>query len=208
MQEKHGAKSRRGWRKLHLAVDADSGLIVAHTLTDQDDDDPSQVTPLLAQIDGEIAKVTAEGAYDGAPTYQTIAQHGAGIVTVIPPRSTAVRSCAHGPPTQRDHHLETIGAQCRLAWQAATGYGRRARVETSMGHYKELIGPSLRARESTSSTHCPSPPEKAARHSRPPRPIIKPDGSPYNSCMRHRPPFESFRRLRSNPSSLQVSRLR
>jgi len=30
LEEKHGARSRRGWRKLHLAPDADSGEIVAH----------------------------------------------------------------------------------------------------------------------------------------------------------------------------------
>src|SRR4051812_14401132 len=46
---KHGAKSRRKWRKLHLAVDAENGMIAAQTLTDQDDDDPSQVAPLLDQ---------------------------------------------------------------------------------------------------------------------------------------------------------------
>jgi hypothetical protein len=51
-------------------------MIVAQTLTDQDVDDPSQVAPLLDQIDGQIARVTAVGAYDGAPTYQTIATHG------------------------------------------------------------------------------------------------------------------------------------
>ena len=147
LQQKHGAKSRRGWRKLHLAVDADSGLIVAHTLTDQDADDPSQVEPLLGQINGGIAKVIADGAYDGAPTYLTIAQHGDGIEIVIPPRSTAVRRCGHGPPTQRDRHLEVIGAQGRLAWQAAAGYGKRARVETAMGRYKAIIGARLRARD-------------------------------------------------------------
>ena len=55
LEAKHGAKSRRKWRKLHLAVDA-------ATLTDQDADDPSQVAPLLDQIDGRIARVTADGA--------------------------------------------------------------------------------------------------------------------------------------------------
>jgi hypothetical protein len=30
--------------------------------------------------------VTADGAYDGAPTYQTIAAHGVEIEVVIPPR--------------------------------------------------------------------------------------------------------------------------
>jgi hypothetical protein len=47
LEAKHGAKSRRKWRKLHLAVDGASGMIVAQTLTDQDADDPSQVGPLL-----------------------------------------------------------------------------------------------------------------------------------------------------------------
>jgi hypothetical protein len=109
----HGVKPRRTWRKLHLAVDAASGMIVAQTLTDQDADDPSQVAPLLDQIDGQITRVTADGAYDGAPTYQTIATHGDDIEVVIPPRSTAVPRGAvpsgeEAAPTQRDRHLAMI----------------------------------------------------------------------------------------------------
>jgi hypothetical protein len=146
LEAKHGAKSRRKWRKLHLAVDADSGMIVAQTLTDQDADDPSQVAPLLDQIGGPIARVMADGAYDGAPTYRTIAAHGDDIEVVIPPRSTAVPGGEPGPPTQRDRHLKMITDQGRLAWQAATGYGQRSLVETTMGRYKSLIGPRLRAR--------------------------------------------------------------
>src|SRR5450631_3565889 len=73
LEAKHGMKSRRKWRKLHLAVDAASGMIVAQTLTDQNADDPSQAAPLLDQIGGPIVRVTADAAYDGAPTYQTIA---------------------------------------------------------------------------------------------------------------------------------------
>src|SRR6202166_2174966 len=82
LEAKHGAKSRRKWRKLHLAVDADSGVIVAQTLTDQDADDPSQVAPLLDQIGGPFTRMTADGAYDGTPSYQTIAAHGDGIKVV------------------------------------------------------------------------------------------------------------------------------
>ena len=62
LEAKHGAKSRRTWRKLHLAVDAVNGMIVAQTLTDQDADDPSQVGPLLDQIDDPIIQVMADGA--------------------------------------------------------------------------------------------------------------------------------------------------
>jgi transposase len=120
LEAKHGAKSRRKWRKLHLAVDAANGMIVAQTLTDQDTDDPSQVRPRLDQIDDPIIQVTVDGAYDGAPTYQTIAAYGDGTEVVIPPRSTAVPSGEPGPPTQRDRHLAMIAEQGRLAWQTAT----------------------------------------------------------------------------------------
>jgi hypothetical protein len=148
LEAKHGAKSRRTWRKLHLAVDAATGIIVAQTLTDQDADDPSQVGPLLDQIDDPIIQVTVDGAYDGAPTYQTIAAHDDEIKMVISPRTTAVPSGEPGPPTQRDRHLAMIADQGRLAWQATTGYSysRRSLVETTMGRYKALIGPRLRAR--------------------------------------------------------------
>ena len=121
-------------------------MIVAQTLTDQDAGDPSQVDPLLDQIDEPIGRVTADGAYDGSPTYQTIAAHSDGIEVVIPPRSTAVPSAELDRPTQRDRHLAMITEQGRLAWQVATGYGQRSLVETTMGRYKTLIGPRLRAR--------------------------------------------------------------
>jgi len=146
LEAKHGAKSRRKWRKLHLAVDAGSGMIVAQMLTDQDADDPSQVAPLLNQIECRIVRVTADGAYDGAPTYDTIAAHGDDIEIVIPPRSTAVLSGEQSPLEQRDRHLEMITEKGRLAWQKATDYGQRSLVGTTMGRYKALIGPRLRAR--------------------------------------------------------------
>jgi hypothetical protein len=148
LEAKHGAKSRRQWRKLHLAVDASSGMIVAQTLTDQDANDPSQVAPLIDQIDGRIVLVTADGAYDDAPTYQTIAAHGDGVDVVIPPRSTAVPSADPVSPTQRDRHLAMITERGRLAWQVATDYGQRALIETTMRRYKALIGPRKRARGS------------------------------------------------------------
>ena len=89
LQEKHGQKSRRSWRKLHLAVDASTGYIEASVLTDQDVDDPSQVGPLLDQIEQKVASVTADGAYDGEPTYERIARRDTQIDVIIPPRVTA-----------------------------------------------------------------------------------------------------------------------
>lgn len=36
LEQKHGARSRRSWRKLHLALDGDNGEIIAHALTGRD----------------------------------------------------------------------------------------------------------------------------------------------------------------------------
>jgi hypothetical protein len=67
--EKHG-RARRSWRKLHLAVDADTGEIVASVLTSKEAGDAGQVPVLLEQVEGEIASVMADGAYDGEPVYR------------------------------------------------------------------------------------------------------------------------------------------
>lgn len=149
LEQKHGARSRRNLRKLHLAVDAKTGAIIAHGPTDQKTDDPSQVAPLLDQIDGEIDQFTADGAYDGKPTYRSILQHSATANIVIPPRSTAVKSGDTGPPGQRDKHIAAIASDGRLKWQAATGYGKRGAERNS---HRTIQGADRTAPASTLSS--------------------------------------------------------
>ena len=146
LEEKHGARSRRGWRKLHLALDADSGEIVAHVMTDQDTGDASQVDPLLDQIAVPIGQFTADGAYDGKPTYDAVTSHSVGAMVVIPPRANAVERSDTEPSNQRDRHIAAITTDGRMTWQAVTGYGKRSLVETAIGRYKAIIGRRLRAR--------------------------------------------------------------
>src|SRR5215217_6450195 len=67
--EKYGTKTRRSWKKLHLGVDANTGQIVAATLTGPDADDAAQVGPLLDQMAGAVASVTGDGAYDQDGVY-------------------------------------------------------------------------------------------------------------------------------------------
>jgi len=131
LEAKHSVKSRRTWRKLHLAVDADSGMIVAQTPTDEHTDDASQVDPLLTQIEEEIEKIIADGVYDIAPTFQTVAQHGCDIEVVIPLRKTAFPGTSSCSPNQRDRQLEKINKEGWLAWQAASGYEKRVLYETN-----------------------------------------------------------------------------
>ena len=83
---KHG-RLRRRWLKLHLGVDAGTGEIAAHVLTDGDADNAVQAPALLRQCEGILASVTADGAYDRDPVYQAAAARQAGPPpkVVVPP---------------------------------------------------------------------------------------------------------------------------
>src|SRR6202041_202869 len=65
LDQKHGIRSRRRWRKLHLGIDADTQEIVAVELTPDDVGDITEVPHLLDQIEVDVASMTADGAYDG-----------------------------------------------------------------------------------------------------------------------------------------------
>src|SRR5215218_9228906 len=145
--EKHGTKRRRSWRKMHLGVDADTGRIVAATLTDRDEDDATQVGPLLDQVAEPVASVTADGAFDQDRVSADVAERHPDADVIVPPRSTAVPSAtAETVPTQRDRHVQLIAEKGRMGWQKATGYNARARAEAAISRYKRVIGDGLHAR--------------------------------------------------------------
>jgi hypothetical protein len=144
--EKHGTRTRRAWRKMHLGVDAETGRIVAATLTDRDVDDASQVGPLLDQVDGQIDSFTGDGAYDQDGVYASVAERHPDAAIIVPPRATAVPSrTAETAPTQRDRHLQLIAEKGRMGWQTASGYNNRARAEATIGRFKQVIGDGLRS---------------------------------------------------------------
>jgi hypothetical protein len=144
--EKHGSKRRRGWRKLHLATDADTGRIVAAVLTDKDADDGTQVGALLEQVEGPVTSFTGDGAYDRDDVYTEVAARHPEAAVVVPPRASAVPSdAAETAPTQRDRHLRCIAERGRMGWQRASGYNDRALVEADISRWKRVIGDGLRS---------------------------------------------------------------
>jgi hypothetical protein len=145
--EKHGAKIRRSWRKLHIGLDADTGQIVAAALTAKEIDDGAEIGPLLDQVPGPLASFTADGAYDQEGVCAVVAGHSPDAAIIVPPRSTAVPSeTAETAPTQRDRHLQSIAKHGRAAWQTTCGYTKRARIEAAIGRFKQVIGDGLRSR--------------------------------------------------------------
>jgi len=145
--EKHGTKTRRSWRKLHIGLDADTGQIVAAALTAKEVDDGAEVGPLLDQVAGPVASFTADGAYDQESVSNAVVERHPKAAIIVPPRSTAVPSeTAATAPTQRDRHLQSIAEHGRAAWQKTSGYTKRARAEAAIGRFKQVIGDGLRSR--------------------------------------------------------------
>ena len=134
--EKHGTRTRRTWRKLHLGVDAETGRIVASALTSKEIDDGVVVSPLLDQLTGSLSSFTADGAYDQDGVYADVAGRHPDAAVIVPPRRTAVLSDeAATAPTQRDRHLQCIAEKGRMAWQKrpATTAAPRSRRRSGDG---------------------------------------------------------------------------
>ena len=80
----HGASKRRTWRKLHLAVDAESHELQAVMLGEAGLDDAEVVAPLLEQVENPIDRAAGDGAYDRQEVYDAL--EGRSARAVVPPR--------------------------------------------------------------------------------------------------------------------------
>lgn len=144
-EEKHGKGRRKQWRKLHLAIDEETLEIVATTLTSSTTNDPSQVMPLIDQVESKIDTIKADGAYDKDPLRQKL--NNLNIDSIFPPRSDAVLSKNHQhDPAPRDKAIQRIKKDGREIWEYASGYSKRNLVENTMFRYKNIISSTLRSR--------------------------------------------------------------
>ncbi len=147
---KHGEKKCRRWKKLHIGVNA-QGQIVASTVTESHEQDPSQVPALLPQVKGKIGRFIGDGIYDQQPVYAAVEGHSPGARVIIPPRKDAVPSpTARSSPTQRDQHISAIERDGRFAWKRTSGYYDQARAENAFSRYKRTFGGGLRAKRDAS----------------------------------------------------------
>lgn len=143
---------RRPWRKLHIAVDRESGDVTACELTSNANHDSVLVAKLLNHNDRGLASFSADRAYDSEGVYDAIGAHavhrGRAMPRVlIPPRKGALR--VRKPPAsmrQRNRNLSAIKRRGRRLWHKASGYSRRSRVENVNYRYKATFGPAMRAR--------------------------------------------------------------
>ncbi|KVZ78549.1 transposase [Burkholderia ubonensis] len=140
----HGYSKRRTWRKVHLALDANTSQVRAALMTHQDVADGDVLAELLEQIptDEGLDTVSGDGACDSKPCDAAIAARGA--TPSIPPRDGAVHWKATVPGAAwRNEAVDTIARLGCRDWKKGCGYHRRPLAENAMYRFKTLTGPCL-----------------------------------------------------------------
>lgn len=113
---KHGTRQRKIWRKLHIGV-TDDGNIIAGEVTNLRESDIATVPRLLNQVNNEIDKVVADGAY-----------YKRRMMDYISCRPNAGEARFIGPPKNGNQN-----------------YGNRLKVEETFSRYKRIIGNKFKA---------------------------------------------------------------
>lgn len=138
---KHGKERRRVWRKLHLAVDAQTHAIVAAEISLETVGDNEVLPTLLNRLRRKIEQVSADGAYDTKECHALLKKKGAWAT--IPPRKNAAL-WEEGHP--RNEAVKALKAGELKEWKRASGYHQRSKAETAMYRFKQLISSKLSLR--------------------------------------------------------------
>jgi len=134
---------RRGYLKIHIAVDVKRKRILALEVTDEKVGDERMLQPLVEEASkkAKIAKAIGDGAYDTRSSFRYLAEKG--IDPVIKVRRDASSRAGGCVPRK-------LVAQEYLrnpeAWKRRHGYGQRWMVETVFSSFKRTFGEYVSAK--------------------------------------------------------------
>jgi len=143
----HGYSKHRTWRKIHIALNPEDGIIHAAEMTTNGIDDAAMVKPVLEKIKGKVKKFGGDGAYDKTKVYDTLEKEK--IKPIIPPMKNARigrHGNSRGKTKPRDRAIRYIRRHGRKKWKKSSLYHRRSLAETTMFRYKTILGDKLQSR--------------------------------------------------------------
>lgn len=99
----------RNRRKLHIAVDALTGEIIASDLTSKNATDASRVTALTKQLERPLSSVCADGAYETEGVYKSVENHtkDRSPRVLIPPKKNAQVRRATSTTRERNRNIRS-----------------------------------------------------------------------------------------------------
>lgn len=138
------------WRKLHVAINVETGEILEGKYTKSTVNDCVELPSLLEAIEEDITAVCGDMAYDSVDCRKAIKQSGAR--QLIPPKRTArissknrnIKKEDREKLQERDEAINYINynsingdkSLARKSWKEKSGYHARSLVETTMWQIK------------------------------------------------------------------------
>jgi len=141
---RHKWKVKRGYLKIHIAVDVKRKKILALEVTDEKVGDGRMLQPLVEEASrkSKIAKAIGDGAYDTKSNFRYL--DGKGIEPVIKVRKNASSRAGGCMPRK-------LVAQKYLrdpdTWKRTHGYGQRWMAETAFSSFKRTFGEHVSAKK-------------------------------------------------------------
>lgn len=137
-------RRRRGFLKIHLAVDVKTKQIVSMEVTDERTGDGGMLKPLVEQAERHcrVIKALCDGAYDSRVNFTFLEERG--IEPTIKVRKNS-SSRARGCQARRQTVLEYL--RDPEAWKRRVSYGLRWMAETAFSAFKRLFGEHVMARQ-------------------------------------------------------------
>jgi hypothetical protein len=138
MREKHG-KVRRGWLKVHIAVDVESKKLLSIEVTNETTGDSEVLRPLLKDLN--IKDGLMDGAYDTKDAFNFLKEKGVDCPG-IKIRENAV---VGDEPSPRSNAVLDFKKNGYNGWKQMHQYGRRWEVEGYFSSVKRIFGETVRA---------------------------------------------------------------
>jgi hypothetical protein len=128
---------KRGFIKVHLAVDVKTGKILSMEVTKEDVPDERMLVPLVegAASRASVTRAIGDGAYDSRAAFRYL--DGRGIEPVIKVRKNASLRAMGCMPRKL-----VVAEQLKdyERWKRRHRYGNRARVESAISSFKRTFG--------------------------------------------------------------------
>jgi len=137
MREKHGVE-RRGWIKLHIAVDVETRKPVTFEITDERTADHEMAKPLLEKINLEDSLM--DGAYDKEEVFKFLKEKGVNLPGIKIRKNAIVKA-----GSERAESVLQFKKFGYNSWRIVHQYGRRWAAESVFSAIKRIFGETVRA---------------------------------------------------------------
>jgi hypothetical protein len=138
MRVKHG-KERRGWLKVHIAVDVNSKRLVAIEVTEEKVSDNEMLRPLLK--DADVKDLLGDGAYDTEDAFKFMEEKGVNNPGIKIRKNAKVGN----DPTPRANAVLEFKKYGYDSWKVIHSYGDRWASEGYFSAIKRIFGENVRA---------------------------------------------------------------